>query len=115
MKKPRNKFEQKIFNQLKRKKIKFKYESERLPYIFSGYYLPDFVLTTPNGTVYVETKGYFRPEHKRKLVAVKKLNPALDIRLLFYARKPKDIRWAEKNGFLYAIETIPESWMTGLF
>jgi len=113
LKKPRNKFESKIFKQLKRSKVKFTYESERIPYVFSGYYLPDFVIETPTGRVYVETKGYFRPEHKRKLVAVKKLNPQLDIRLLFYSEKAKDIKWAEKNGFKYAIDTIPKDWLDG--
>lgn len=113
MKKTRNKFETRIFNSLKRRKVSFKYESEKIPYIFSGHYIPDFVIQTPNGKVYIETKGYLRPEHKRKMVAVKKLNPALDIRILFYARKAKDIRWAEKAGFVYAIETIPSEWFEG--
>lgn len=61
--------------------------------------------------MYIETKGYFRPEAKRKLVAVKKLHPAIDIRILFYAYKPKDIRWAERNGFVWAVETIPQEWL----
>lgn len=113
MKKTRNKFETKIFRQLQRNKVNFKYESEKIPYIFSGFYIPDFVITTPNGKIYIETKGYLRPEHKRKMVAVKKLNPQLDIRLLFYSSKAKDIKWAEKNGFKYAIDTIPKDWLDG--
>lgn len=115
MKKTKNKFEQRIYNLLKRKKISFKYESERIPYIFTGYYLPDFVLSTPKGKVYIETKGYFRPEHKRKMASVKKLNPQLDIRILFYSKKEKDIKWADKNGFIWAVETIPEEWLEGMF
>lgn len=111
MKKTKNKFERKIYNQLKRNKIKFKYESEKIPYLISGHYIPDFILATPAGKVYIETKGYLRPEHKRKMVAVKKLNPHLDIRIVFYAKKAKDIKWAEKHGFQYSIEKIPEEWM----
>lgn len=111
MKTPRNKFELKIAKQLTKSKIPFKYESEKLPYLLAGHYLPDFVLDTVRGKVYIETKGYLRPEHKRKMVAVKKLHPTLDIRIVFYAKKPKDIKWAEKNNFPWAVENIPEEWL----
>lgn len=107
----KNKFEEKIFRQLKRAKLKPKYESEKLPYLLSGHYTPDFVYETSTGKVYIETKGYLRPEHKRKMVAVKKLHPALDIRIVFYANKRKDIRWAEKNGFAWCVDTIPKEWL----
>ena len=113
-KKTRNKFEQKIERSLKKSKISFKYESERIPYLIAGHYIPDFVLTTKRGKIFLETKGHFRPEAKRKMVAVKKLNPSLDIRLIFYSRKLKDIRWAEKHGFLYSIETVPKDWLDEL-
>lgn len=112
--KQKNKFEKKIYGQLKRAKANFKYESEKIPYIFTGHYIPDFVIVLPTGKIYVETKGYFRPEHKRKMVAVKKLNPQLDIRLVFYAKRTKDIKWAEKYGFKWAIEKIPKEWLRGL-
>jgi predicted nuclease of restriction endonuclease-like RecB superfamily len=108
----RNKFEKKIERQLKKAKVSFKYESERIPYVIAGHYIPDFVLVTPRGKILIETKGYFRPEAKRKMVAVKKLNPQLDIRLVFYTRKASDIKWATKHGFLYGIEDIPEEWLT---
>lgn len=113
-KKLRNKFEQKIYAQLKRNKVKFKYESEKIPYIIAGHYIPDFILDTPLGKIYIETKGYLRPEHKRKMVAVKKLNPKIDLRILFYSHKVKDIRWAEKNGLKYAVSVIPKEWLIGL-
>lgn len=115
MKKTRNKFEAKIERQLKKAKVPFKYESDKISYIISGHYIPDFVLSTSRGKVYIETKGHFRPEAKRKMVAVKKLHPELDIRILFYSKKLKDIRWAEKHGFIWAIETLPKDWLEGLF
>lgn len=111
----KNKFEKKIYSLLKRKKIKFKYEGVKIPYVLAGHYNPDFIITTSTGTVYIETKGYLRPEHKRKMAAVKRQHPELDIRILFYARKAKDIKWAEKCGFIWAVETIPEEWLKGLF
>jgi hypothetical protein len=95
--------------------VKFKYESERIAYVRAGHYRPDFVITTPLGIVYVEAKGYLRPEHKSILRAVKKCNPQLDIRMLFYAAKKDQIKWAERNGFPYAVgSTIPKEWLDGL-
>lgn len=114
MKKVRNKFEKKIYQQLKKAKVKFGYETERITYLLSGYYLPDFVISTGSGRIYIETKGYLRPEHKRKLAAVKKLHPEIDLRILFYAHNKKYIKWAEKNGFRYAVDTIPKDWLIGL-
>lgn len=113
MKKPRNKFETRIYRQLKRAKVNFEYESVKIPYILARHYIPDFILSTPTGKVYIETKGYLRPEDKAKMVAVKKLNPQLDIRILFYARKEQYIKWAEKNGFRWAVDTIPKQWLEG--
>lgn len=114
MKKTRNKFELKIYRQLKRSKCSFNYESEKIAYVIASHYTPDFILTTPLGKIYIECKGYFRPEDKRKLVAVKRLNPQLDLRLLFYARKPQYVKWAVKNGFKFAVEKIPKEWLNGL-
>jgi Phage endonuclease I len=110
----RNQFEKSVYRQLKRSQISFKYESKKVPYVIAGHYTPDFVLTTPLGEVIIETKGYLRPEDKRKLIAVKRCNPRLDIRLLFYENRPKQIKWAERNGFRYAIEKVPRDWLNGL-
>lgn len=110
-KKLKNKFEQRIDRQLKKSKLPYGYETEKLPYYFTGHYIPDFVVKTTKGTLYIEAKGYLRPEHKRKMVAVKKLHPTLDIRIVFYSKNAKFIKWAEKNGFPYAIETIPKEWL----
>jgi predicted nuclease of restriction endonuclease-like RecB superfamily len=112
VKKLRNKFEQKINAQLKRLKVKFEYESERILCVLASYYLPDFVLNTDSGKIYIETKGYLRPESKRKLVAVKKQHPELDIRIVFYASNKKYIAWADRNGFRWAVGRIPKEWLT---
>ena len=112
-KKLKNNFEKKLYNKLKRKKVQFKYESEKIPYVIAGHYIPDFVVSTGSGKIYIEAKGYLRPEHKRKMVAVRKLNPHMDIRIVFYATVKKNIKWAEKHGFRYAIGTIPDEWLEG--
>jgi Autographiviridae endonuclease I len=111
----RNLFEKKINLQLKKAKVNFGYETEKIAYVIAGHYTPDFVIQTPLGKVYVETKGYLRPEDKRKLVAVRKCNPNLDIRILFYREVPSYTKWATKHGFKWAINKIPIEWLDGLY
>lgn len=110
----RNKFETRIFRQLKRSRISFKYEGEKIAYVLAGHYVPDFIIQTPTGLLYIEAKGYLRPEHKRKMVAVKKQHPSLDIRILWYSYNIRNIKWADKVGFKWAIETIPVEWLEGM-
>lgn len=107
----RNKFEERLHKQLKKAKVKFKYESEKLEYILIRKYIPDFVLEGKGKKIYIEAKGYLRPEHRSKMVAVKKAFPDIDLRIVFYSSKPKDIRWANKHKFPYAIGKIPKEWM----
>jgi hypothetical protein len=82
----------------------------------SAVYTPDFIL--PNGVI-LEAKGYFKPEDRRKMLAVKKQHPHLDIRLVFQqplntltkTSKTTYAMWAEKNGFLWApFHAIPLDW-----
>jgi predicted nuclease of restriction endonuclease-like RecB superfamily len=111
IKKTKNRFEDRVFKQLKRAKVSFKYESEKIPYILARHYIPDFVIVAPSGKIYIETKGYLRPEDRSKLIAVKKLHPAMDIRIVFYSENKKYIKWAEKNRFPWSIGTIPKEWL----
>lgn len=110
----KNKFEARIEQQLKKSKVKFKYESEKIPYILARHYIPDFIIETKDGKIYIECKGYFRPEHKSKMAAVKKMHPELDIRIIFYSHSRVNIKWAEKYGFKYAFHQIPEEWLESL-
>lgn len=108
-----NKFEDKILKQLLNGNCQVKFESVKIPYIRSGHYTPDFVVTTPNGKVYIEAKGLFRPEHKTKMIAVKKTNPHLDIRMVFYKYNIQYERFCKKHGFRYAFGDIPREWLEG--
>lgn len=109
----KSEFEKRLHRQLKRSKVNFKYESEKIPYILARHYIPDFVILLPGGDkIYVEAKGFFRVEDKAKLRAVKKIHPAMDIRIVFYRENKSYIKWAEKNGFPWAIERIPKEWLT---
>lgn len=91
--------------------VSVKYETEKIPYVIAGHYIPDFIITTPMGKVYIETKGHFRPEAKRKMVAVKKQHPELDIRILFYRYSKPYERWATRHGFKFAFEHLPDEWL----
>jgi hypothetical protein len=110
----KNKFEKKLYKQLKKAKVDFKYESSRIPYILACDYVPDYTVLTKRGVIYIEAKGYLRPEHKRKMVAVKRQHPEKDIRIVFYSKNKKYIKWAEKNSYTYAIGSIPKEWLEGL-
>ncbi len=127
MNKYRNKFEKTTGDKLHEAGIRFEYETERLPYVVEGKYIPDFIITTRSGRkLYIETKGNgrsFDGPTKRKMLAVKKQHPNVDIRLVFYSDgkigpKRKDgsrltqSEWATKNGFIWAIKDIPESWLS---
>ncbi len=59
----------------------------------------------------IEAKGHFRPEAMRKMVAVKRQHPLLDIRIVFYSKNKRYTKWAEKYGFPYAIGDIPDEWL----
>lgn len=108
----RNSFERKIDSQLEKSGATYSYETVKLPYIIYGTYLPDFAVRTVCGNQFIlECKGHFRPEDKRKLAAVKAQHPEIDLRLLFYSFKLKDIRWAIKNRIPYAIGNLPQEWI----
>lgn len=107
---PRNKFEQSGFDQLKKAKVPFEYEpkDKHVPYTIEAKWVPDFVL---NGRIFIEYKGWFRPEHKRKLSSVKRCHPTLDIRIVFQSATEANIRWAERRGIPWAEKAIPKAWI----
>lgn len=113
--KPRNPFELRVFKELKKARVKFKYEAERLPYVLARHYIPDFIIETPTGKLYIECKGFLRATDKSKIVAVRKYHPEIDLRMVFYDdRKKKDIKWTERKGIRYAIGSVPKEWLEGM-
>lgn len=122
----RNKFEEYTAKALNASGVPFSYEDTKLGYTISGTYLVDFKLTTKSGkTIYVETKGNgrsFDPASRRKMIAVKRQHPDIDLRIVFYSNgkigpKRKDgsfmrqSDWADKHGFKYSIRDIPQEWL----
>lgn len=116
----RNNLEQGIQQELNRlSDCEVKYESESIPYTVQRKYIPDFVVTTNNGRrVYIEVKGYLRREDEEKLLAVKRQNPDIDLRIVFakdnklVGRKSRYSDWANKHGFKYSIGEVKGEWFT---
>jgi hypothetical protein len=104
---------------LKQSGIDGQYEQHKVLYtipISYHEYTPDFRL--PNG-IFIETKGRFVIEDRKKHVLIKQQHPELDIRFVFQNSKNKIRKgspttyadWCKKHGFLYADKTIPQEWL----
>lgn len=96
--------------------VPFAYEHLQLSYTQTRKYVPDFEL--PNGII-IEAKGKFTSEDRRKHLSIKKEYPHLDIRFVFQRdnklRKNSQMKyseWADRHGYIYAIGSIPEQWLT---
>lgn len=112
----RSKFEEQIYNNVKKNGLSVEFETMKLAYTMKGNYLPDFIL--PNGII-VEAKGYFDSRARAKMIAVKRDNPELEIRFLFMDSRKKLRKgsksnyadWSRKHGFSFADgNTIPLKW-----
>ncbi len=96
------------------------YEKEKIPYTIVSHrnYLPDFVITFPDGHKrYIEMKGYLRPEDRTKLKLVKDQHPGIDLRIIFAKDNKLNAKsqtyystWARKNHIPFAINKIPSEW-----
>ena len=114
----RSKLEEKVADLLVELGVKYEYETTKVPYVIEHIYTPDFIL--PNGVV-LECKGYWDADDRRKIKAVKTLNPDLDLRFIFQApfntisKKSKTTyaRWCEKHNIPWTSFTnIPLQWLT---
>ena len=76
----RSKLEESVASLLEGLGVSYEYESTKVPYTIQHNYHPDFVLSN---NVYLETKGYWDPEDRRKVLAVKRDNPDIDLRMVF--------------------------------
>ena len=108
-------FERTLAASLQMRKVKFEYETLQVKYTLDGTYNPDFIF--PNGVI-VEAKGLLDRDSKRKMIAVKRQHPALDIRFVFMmadkkvpGSKQTHGEWASKNGFKWAERDIPQEWI----
>lgn len=109
-------FERSIDADLRARRVVFTYEELEFPYVLHGTYHPDFFLKKTG--IVVEAKGVLDRESKRKMIAIRKQYPDLDIRFLFMnaskkvpGTKQTHGQWATRNGFLWAEGQIPEDWV----
>ena len=114
----RSGLEEDMADYLKKLKIKFTYEKEKIKWVDLKIrtYTPDFVLE--NGII-IETKGRFISVDRRKHKEIKKQFPDLDIRFVFSNSRSRLYKgakssygdWCKKHGFKYADKTIPKEWL----
>lgn len=115
----RSGLEMTIDESLKLQGIDGEYEKNIIPYTkpeTHHKYKPDFRL--PNG-IYVETKGRFLADDRKKHLLIKAQHPNLDIRFLFQNSKTKISKaskttyadWCVKHGFIFADKEIPADWL----
>jgi hypothetical protein len=120
----RSGLEAKVADQLDAGGISYDYEGEKIAYTkpsSNHKYTPDFPLYTRKTVkkIYIETKGRFMADDRKKHILIRKQRPDLDIRFVFSnpnqriskGAKTTYALWCEKNDFLYAKGTIPEEWL----
>jgi hypothetical protein len=111
--------ETKIDEQLKLLGIDGEYEQHEIKYTIPAThhtYKPDFKL--PNG-IYIESKGWFLPDDRKKHIFIKEQNPDIDLRFvlqspnskIYKGSKTTYAQWCEKNGFKWAKGSIPDEWI----
>jgi hypothetical protein len=97
--------------------VSYEYESCKIPYTIQHNYHPDFIL--PNH-VHLEAKGYWSAPDRRKIAAVKKDNPDLDLRMVFQSpfnkiskgSKTTYAKWCEKHDIPWtSFHDIPLDWL----
>ncbi len=113
----RSKLEESVASLLQGLGVSYQYESTKVPYTIQHHYCPDFIL--PNH-VHLETKGYWDPKDRRKILAVKKDNPYLDLRMVFQSpynkiskgSKTTYAQWCERHDIPWtSYHDIPLEWL----
>ena len=114
----RSGLEEKVADLLVELGVKYEYETVKIPYVIEHLYCPDFIL--PNG-IHLECKGYWEAEDRRKIKAVKLLNPDLDLRMVFQSpfnkisKKSKTTyaKWCDRHNIPWtSFVNIPIDWLT---
>lgn len=115
----RSGLEENISSKLSEFGVDGEYEQHKIKYTKPATehtYTPDFKL--PNG-IFVETKGRFVTEDRKKHLLIRAQYPQLDIRFVFQNSRNKIRKgspttyadWCNKHGFIYADKTIPQEWL----
>ena len=101
----------------------FGYEIEKINYIqpeTKHTYTPDFVLNKiTGGKMYVETKGRWVKEDRKKMDLIFEQYPHMDIRFVFQnpnaklykGSKTTYAHYCDKKGWKWAKKSIPNEWL----
>ncbi len=113
----RSKLEEKVSLLLEELNVGAEYEAGTIDYVIKHKYLPDFRL--PSG-VFLECKGYWDDEDRRKIRNVKEQHPDLDLRMVFQnpyntiskRSKTTYAQYCEKLGIPWcSYNSIPLKWL----
>ena len=114
----RSGFEVQFANDLKKRRIPFKYENYKVLYVPKiRTYTPDFYIEEFD--FFIETKGWFNARDRVKHLLIKEQYPDLDIRFIISNPNNRLDKasvttyggWCERYGFLYGKDRIPDEWM----
>lgn len=119
----RSGLEDTISKQIKEAGLKVEYETEKIEYVVpyrNAKYTPDFKLPKSGGFFYVETKGIFDLDDRKKHQFIREQHPDIDLRFVFSNAKAKLYKgskttyadWCDKHEFVWANKTIPKEWLT---
>lgn len=112
----RSRLEERVARWLTLNGHSFEYETKAVLYELECTYKPDFIL--PNGVI-LEAKGWWPPADRRKILAVVRQNPDIDLRMVFQSPNTtlsKDSKttyadWCDKHEIKWCkADSIPDPW-----
>ena len=104
---------------LRQLKVEYEYENTKVPYTIEHLYCPDFYI--PSTDIYIEAKGYWRPDDRRKIKTIKEQHPEIDLRMCFQnphktiSKKSKTTygMWCDRYDIPWCdFKKIPINWLT---
>lgn len=118
----KSKLEARILSQARNdanKGMSIEYETAKIPYTVRKNYVPDIIVRKKSGKIiYIEVKGWFRPQDRAKTLAVLKDNPKIDLRFVFGAdnklnsrSKTRYTQWCRKYNIKCAVGKVPKTWL----
>lgn len=116
----RSGLEKTIAADLSLREVDFVYEPERFTYTVSHQYTPDFrIIPRTLPPFYLEAKGYFPGEDRRKILAALVCHPKLDLRLLLQTphrriapgAKMTYATWCDSISIRWCTGRVPEEWL----
>ncbi len=121
----KSKFEETVSSHLQEQEREIQYEVDTIPFLqpeVKRKYKPDFKIAD---NVYVECKGIFSVEDRKKMLWVREQHPDKTFYILFYNAYQKlrkgstttYAEWCDKHGFIWADwfksgRSIPKEWFS---